>query len=343
MTWKGEKQPYKIWVSEIILQQTRVEQGLLYYNNFIEAFPTLESLALAADEAVFKLWEGLGYYSRCKNLLHTARYIHNDLGGKFPEKYDDLLQLKGIGGYTAAAIASFAYGLPHAVVDGNVYRVLSRYMGNFTAIDSTDGKKYFHALADQALDKENSAHYNQAIMDFGATVCKPMLPTCNVCVLNETCKAFLNGWVNQLPLKVKKITRKNRVFYYFIFSFKEQVFIRKREQKDIWQNLYEFYLFESEKEVLRTKNILPAVLQEQLGVENFSVKDISPIYSQQLTHQNIKAQFIRVHLDTIPKSLEHFKAVTASELATYPFPKVINMFLTTSQFNNSFKGVEVEF
>lgn len=203
MPWKGEKDPYRIWLSEIMLQQTRVEQGLPYYEKFIAAFPTIRHLAAAPDQQVFKLWEGLGYYSRCRNLLATARYIAHERDGAFPATYNEILALKGVGGYTAAAIASFAYNLPHAVLDGNVYRVLARIHGMDTPTDSAEGKKLFSELAQQQLPKEEPAAYNQAIMDFGATVCKPM-PECRACFFASHCRAFEEGKQLQLPVKKKK-------------------------------------------------------------------------------------------------------------------------------------------
>ena len=185
MPWKGEKDPYKIWLSEIILQQTRVEQGLSYYNNFIKTFPDIHKLAKAKDSTIFKLWEGLGYYTRCRNLIATARYISKDLHGKFPNTYEDIKSLKGIGPYTAAAISSFAFSLPHAVVDGNVFRVLARIYGIDRPVDSTKGKNFFTALADKLLDINQPGLYNQAIMDFGAVVCKPALPQCTKCIFKK--------------------------------------------------------------------------------------------------------------------------------------------------------------
>src|SRR5258705_4088207 len=207
MPWKGEKDPYKIWLSEIILQQTRVEQGLKYYENFIMAFPTIEKLAKAKEERVYKLWEGLGYYSRCKNLMITARNIVNNYNGKFPDDYEQIIKLKGIGPYTASAIASFAFDQPFAVVDGNVFRVLARVFGIKKAIDLPDGKRHFNDLAGRLLDKKNPGIYNQAIMDFGATVCKP-IPNCTHCPFNKVCKARLNDSIEELPIKLKKLSVK---------------------------------------------------------------------------------------------------------------------------------------
>ncbi|MDQ6903844.1 MAG: A/G-specific adenine glycosylase, partial [Bacteroidota bacterium] len=201
MPWKGEKDPYKIWVSEIILQQTRVQQGLGYYNRFIEKWPNVESLAAAPKQEVYKMWEGLGYYSRCNNLIASAKYIVDQLDGKFPDNFEELLLMKGVGTYTAAAIASFAFNLPHAVVDGNVFRVLARFFGIKIPVDTTEGKKFFTSLAGDLLDKNDPANYNQALMDFGATICKPALPLCDACPLQKECVAYKKDLINVLPVK----------------------------------------------------------------------------------------------------------------------------------------------
>lgn len=327
MPWKGEKNPYKIWISEIILQQTRVKQGLLYYNKFIEQFPTLSSLAFAADESVFKVWEGLGYYTRCKNLLFTAQFIHDKLNDAFPSTYEDILALKGIGPYTAAAISSFAYGLPHAVVDGNVFRVLARFFGEAIPIDSVKGKSFFSALANELLFTKDSALYNQAIMDFGATVCKPQIPECNQCILQKNCTAFSLGLVNKLPVKEKRLVRKERCFTYFVFEVEDEILIRKRIEKDIWENLYEFYLFETNTEWNLKLPEIKDFLYKQLGIANFRVTRISKIFTQQLTHQNLQGRFISIHLTEIPQSLQHYKAVKAESLSLIAFPKFINQYL----------------
>jgi A/G-specific adenine glycosylase len=198
MPWKGETDPYKIWLSEIILQQTRVEQGWDYYEKFVKKYPTIFKLAMAKDEEVFKLWEGLGYYNRCSNLLHTARWIVKEYKGVFPNTYDTLLALKGIGPYTASAIASFAFNLPYAVVDGNVFRVFSRYYGITLATDSKEGIQFFNEVAHENLATKNAGIYNQALMDFGATICKPMGPLCNACVMQKNCVAFNTNQIHLL-------------------------------------------------------------------------------------------------------------------------------------------------
>lgn len=327
MPWKGEKDPYKIWLSEIILQQTRVEQGWAYYEKFIQHYPTIQQLAAAKDEAAFKLWEGLGYYNRCRNLLHTARTIVKEYAGKFPNDYESILALKGVGPYTAAAIASFAFNLPYAVVDGNVFRVLARVFGINTAIDSNAGKQAFCALAETVLDKKESGLYNQAIMDFGAIVCKPALPLCNQCPMKKTCVAYKEGKVNQLPVKDKVLTKKSRWFYYFLFEHDGKILVNKRHTKDIWQDLYEFYLLESDEQIKWDTLLVKEWLLEQFNLTKTDVGFISPLQKQQLTHQQIKGQFIKVRFEAIPESLGQYQWIHASKMKTLAFPKFINQFL----------------
>jgi A/G-specific adenine glycosylase len=335
MPWKGEKDPYRIWISEIILQQTRVTQGLAYYNNFIQEFPSLQSLAVAREEVVFKVWEGLGYYSRCRNLIFTARYILNKLDGVFPETYDEVLALKGIGPYTAAAISSFAYGLPHAVVDGNVFRVLARYFGEARAVDSTNGRKYFNELANQLLYKKDSASYNQGIMDFGATVCKPQSPLCQQCVLQQHCVAYNQQLVNRLPVKEKELKKRKRWFTYFIFLVgDDKVLINKRLAKDIWRNLSEFYLHENLQEPDWNPEQIEKCLRDQLGIEKFKVNRVSRLYKQQLTHQNLQGRFITIGLNKIPASLSDYTAVNTTALKLVAFPKFINQYLQEHKLFN---------
>lgn len=328
MPWKGERDPYKIWLSEIILQQTRVEQGLNYYNRFIETFPSIHDLANAKDERVFKLWEGLGYYTRCRNLLHTARFIDKELKGKFPDKYDDIKNLKGIGPYTAAAISSFAFNLPYAVVDGNVFRVLARFFGIAAATDTAEGKNKFTALANELLDKKFPGIYNQAIMDFGAVVCKPAAPLCLTCSLKKDCAAFLQNKVDMLPVKEKKISIKKRFFYYIIFEYKNKVAIRQRTGKDIWQQLFEFMLIEKNKET-GYKQLLKKAEQEGLLIKHeYKVKSVSPVIKQQLSHQLISGCFITLAVKQKPQITEQMKWVSKSSLKKYAFPQFINQYLS---------------
>lgn len=329
MPWKGEKDPYRIWLSEIILQQTRVEQGLNYYNRFIKKYPTVFKLAAAPDQEVFKLWEGLGYYNRCRNLLFTAREIVEKYNGIFPRTYDDILHLKGVGPYTAAAIASFAYNLPYAVVDGNVFRVLSRFYGIDTAIDSTAGKQVFSVLAHQMLDKKGPGEYNQAIMDFGATVCKPAAPACSHCPLQADCSAYQTGMVNRLPVKEKVLTRRSRHFNYFVFECDNKTWVRQRTGKDIWQDLFEFYLVETGKSQRWTPGSVTDWLKEQLNIQHVTNIEISSPVIQQLTHQQVSGCFIRVVLQKIPSSLSSSGQWQPPKgLSRLAFPRLLTQFLS---------------
>lgn len=323
MPWKGEKDPYKIWLSEIILQQTRVEQGWDYYNRFVKAFPDIHKLANAPGEKVFKLWEGLGYYTRCKNLIATAKYISKERKGKFPESYEDILSLKGVGPYTAAAIGSFAFNLPFAVIDGNVFRVLARFFGIETATDSSAGKLLFSNLAQELLDKKQAGIYNQAIMDFGAVICKPQNPLCSECVMKSRCAAYLEERVQELPVKTGKITKRKRWFHYLIIESEGKIFTRKRGPKDIWENLFEFVLIEADR-LLTTAELMNDPLFKKIKIESFT--DDPAIFKQQLTHQTIQGRFIKVK--TKGKTmLKDYNAVTYKELQRLPFPRFITMFL----------------
>jgi A/G-specific adenine glycosylase len=325
MPWKGEKDPYKIWLSEIILQQTRVEQGLNYYRRFISAFPTIHKLANAPDKKIYKLWEGLGYYSRCAHLIKTAGYISRDLNGQFPDKYEEIKKLKGVGPYTAAAIASFAFNEPYAVLDGNVFRVLSRIFGIDKPIDSTEGKKIFNQLANELLDKRKAASYNQAIMDFGATVCK-LIPVCQQCPFNKYCKAFLNGQVFSLPVKAKKITIQKRYFNYILIEYKGRLAIKQRSEKNIWRNLFEFLLIESGSELNATGIIKEIQAKGWFKKNDFEIRSISEKFRQQLSHQLIEGRFISIKLQRKPE-LNNVLWIRSAEIKNYAFPKFINQYL----------------
>ena len=329
MPWKGEKDPYLIWLSEIILQQTRVEQGLAYYNRFREKYPAITDLAAAPDDEVMKLWEGLGYYSRCRNLLATARIVAGEYGGQFPSDYPSILSLKGIGPYTAAAISSFAFGLPHAVVDGNVFRVLARVFGVFLPTDSTAGKKFFTALAGQLLDNDNPGPYNQAIMDFGAVICKPAVPLCHKCIFNQHCYAFLRKETANLPVKEKKTKVRKRWFYYLVLEAGNRMAIRQRTEKGIWQQLYEFPVIETENETAVAEVLLQA---EEMGIirqDNYKIISVSPMMKQQLSHQLIAGRFIRLQLkeDTTELAVDGGQWIRQNEISRYAFPRFINQYL----------------
>ncbi|MGX5818337.1 A/G-specific adenine glycosylase [Chitinophaga lutea] len=323
MPWKGEKNPYRIWLSEIILQQTRVEQGWPYYERFIAAYPTVNDLAAAPDEEVFRLWQGLGYYARCKNMLAAARTIAATLKGRFPDTYDGIAGLKGVGAYTAAAIASFAYNLPHAVLDGNVYRVLARFFGIDTPTDSTAGKKLFTALAQEVLDPAQPATYNQAIMDFGAVVCKPQQPLCDRCPLAVRCEAYQKGLTDLVPVKSKKLVIKKRYFHYLLLESQGSVFIRKRTEKDIWQNLHEFVLIETAAPTsidgLRESPAFRALTNGHRIRFTGSPAELK----QQLTHQTIHARFLRLSVPATFHPPADYLQVPFDALGQYAFPKII--------------------
>ncbi len=324
--WKKEKDPYRIWLSEIILQQTRSEQGLPYYLKFIDKFPNLESLAKADEEEVFRLWQGLGYYIRCKNLLFSAKQIFFEQENKFPNTYDGLLKLKGVGPYTAAAISSFAYDLPHAVVDGNVFRVLSRYFGIETIINSNEGKKEFHKLANQLINKQFPSDYNQAIMDFGAAVCKPKKPLCATCYLSEKCVAFNRNIIDLLPIKENKIKVKSRKLNYFFLTHGDQLFLNKRTESDIWQNLYEFYLIEDTPDFLKSekwKALEPFIADQEFDIFH---------HKQRLTHQLIESNFHHLTLKQIPDFLSGKTWISEKLLDEFAFPKTIISFLDRKDY-----------
>ncbi len=329
LPWKGEKDPYVIWLSEIILQQTRVEQGLPYFQRFVSKYPTVKELADAPQDEILKLWEGLGYYSRARNMHEAAKYIADELNGRFPRSFEEILKLKGVGPYTAAAIASFAYDLPHAVLDGNVFRVLARFLGIDLPIDSTGGKKHFKIIADQLLDKQQAGKYNQAIMDFGATQCTPQKPACDRCPLQTQCQAFSLNKVDQLPVKAKKIRRRTRFFHYFVINQENKVWIRKREQKDIWRNLYDFPLVELEALSRDPKQILGKLDTPFLPPPTTQqVTKISQPYQQLLTHQKIIAVFIEIQANKdFQPNLSSVKQVERKNLSNFAFPKLIDCYL----------------
>jgi len=327
MPWKGEPDPYKIWLSEVILQQTRVEQGLPYYLRFVETFPKVEDLAAAPDEAVFKLWEGLGYYSRCRNLLQTARLVASEYGGKFPDNYAGLLKLKGIGPYTAAAIASFAYNEPCAVTDGNVIRVLSRYHGIETAFDTTPGKKLFAMLAQYSLQNHPPAIYNQAIMDFGAKVCKPKLPACSTCPLCSTCRAYASNRQAYLPVKANRIEKRHRFFVFYIMVWQQQVLVRQRLGNDIWQGLFVFD-FEELPDIGNLKKLSSKKIVQLKNWDKPQELPPSGVFLQTLTHQHIHARFFEFHFSTQPNGLPaDSRWVNQQDFEKIAFPRIIRTYL----------------
>lgn len=329
MPWKAEPDPYLIWLSEIILQQTRVEQGMAYFQRFKTAYPKVADLAAAPDDEVMKLWEGLGYYSRARNLLKAARMVMRDFGGQFPATHAGLLSLPGVGPYTAAAIGSFAFGLPLPVLDGNVYRILSRFTADTTPIDTGAGAKRFLDLAAFAFDQAQPALYNQAIMDFGALVCTPKLAGCKTCPLSAQCLALANEQVYELPVKAKKMKRRTRYFHYLVLTDAENhSYIQKRTEKDIWQDLYQFPLIETPSAGLAATDLThlaewPATL---LPV-NLRLVRSSPPIKHVLSHQDIIGVF---HEFTIRQSIttaNDWLRIPRKELPAYAFPTLITRYM----------------
>lgn len=325
MPWKGEKDPYKIWLSEIILQQTRVDQGLKYYEKFIKKYPTIMHLARAKDKTIFKLWEGLGYYNRCRNLIATARFITDQKAGSFPDAYDEIIKLKGVGSYTAAAIASFAFNQPYAVLDGNVYRVLSRVMGINISVQTASGKAVFEKLAHELLDKKQPGLYNQAIMDFGATVCMPRNPACSTCVFQDTCYAFQTGRVHEFPVNSKKPKLRSRWFNYLVITDERHVYINQRLNNDIWNQLYEFFLIETSEE-LSNNRILQKARKAGVIEKGDRLITASATQNQKLSHQVIHGKFLIIHKKS-SSNPGHLIRVKISDLKKYPFPGLISKFL----------------
>ncbi|TAE90484.1 MAG: A/G-specific adenine glycosylase [Bacteroidetes bacterium] len=331
LPWRNTQNPYHIWLSEIILQQTRVDQGLPYYLKFVDKYPDIQSLASANDDEVMKLWQGLGYYNRAANMLKTARIIMQDCNGVFPDTYDGLMDLKGIGPYTAAAIASFGFNLPHAVVDGNVYRVLARLFGITEAINSTKGKKIFAALAQELLPKKFAAQHNQAIMEFGALVCKPKQPQCVTCIFSHSCHAYRNNMVAELPVKEKKRQPVKRYFNYLvILTPKKELFIRQRNNEGIWNGLFEFPLIETDDIVdaagLASHDVvlnLSKVLENDLSLMA-SVK-------HQLTHQTIYANFWLAKLTVNQVNIgADYLNIPVEKIHDFAVPSLLERFINTT-------------
>jgi A/G-specific adenine glycosylase len=324
LPWRENTLPYQIWLSEIMLQQTRVEQGLPYFLSFIKAFPTVQELANADENQILKLWQGLGYYSRARNLHFTAKYITRELNGIFPNSYNELLKLKGVGDYTASAILSICFNEPKAVVDGNVYRVLARYFEIFTPINSTLGIKEFKALAQELIPNDQPGDYNQAIMELGATICKPQNPNCEECVLNDGCLALKNNQQKQLPFKDKKLTVKTLFLNYIVVvSGDDKTIIQKRKGKGIWQNLYQFPVIETEKEIREDNLIFHPLFISFFEKEKVKIQLFNQFPIQhKLTHRNLLAKFWIIRTNKLEKCNCNW-----SEIEEFPVPILIANFL----------------
>lgn len=324
LPWRDTTNPYLIWISEIILQQTRVVQGYDYFLRFVRRFPDIDTLASASEDEVMKHWQGLGYYSRARNLHAAAK----SMNGVFPKTYQEVRALKGVGDYTAAAICSIAYNMPYAVVDGNVYRVLSRYFGIDTPIDSTEGKKLFAALADEMLDKSRPAVYNQAIMDFGAIQCTPQSPNCLLCPLAESCSALSKGLVLKLPVKQHKTKTTNRYFNYIYVRMGAFTVIHKRTGEDIWRNLFELPLIETEndlpeEEFLASSRFRSLFAEGEVPVVRPVLRNVKHV----LSHRVIYANFYEVVLPDTSRSFSGYQRIRAEDLEQYPVSRLIHAFL----------------
>jgi A/G-specific adenine glycosylase len=330
MPWKGISDPYRIWLSEIILQQTRVEQGLPYYERFVAAYPTISDLAAAPLDDIYKLWEGLGYYSRARNMYAAAQSVLHEHHGVFPNQYKDIKALKGVGDYTAAAIASFAYNLPYAVLDGNVYRVLSRWFGLDTPIDSTKGKQVFSQLADELLDTAQPALHNQAMMDFGATWCTPKQPHCADCPFQSRCKAFQDDTMQNLPVKSKKMVKKERFFLYLVLKKDGQTFLKKRTAKDIWQNLWEFPCIEPDTLPTDLDTANEIIFDHFPNRKPLKTTQISKVFQQTLTHRWVSAVFVTADLGEIDEWVEGCSpAAWDGDLEGFAVPRIIEWYWKT--------------
>ena len=326
LPWRNTRDPYRIWLSEIILQQTRVEQGKPYYERFLAAFPTIEQLATAEEQAVLKLWQGLGYYSRARNLHAAAKQVVSDFNGRFPSSIDDILSLKGVGDYTAAAIGSFAFDIPSPVLDGNVFRFLSRYFGIATPIDSLAGKKEFMAIVLGLIDHRDPATFNQAIMEFGAMQCKPMSPNCPECPLAKECIAYRSDRVGVLPVKKNKTKVRDRYFNYLWIRSGDDCWVKQRQERDIWQNLFEFPLIETEApssgKQLSKSDALKKICSADMG----KPVPCGPELTHLLSHQKIHARFYELCTDA---QLDEacYRKVNPKELAELPVSRLMDLFI----------------
>ena len=307
LPWRGEPDPYKIWVSEIILQQTRVQQGWDYYLRFIDNFPDVKALAEADEDRVLKVWQGLGYYSRARNMHAAAREIMEKHGGHFPNEYDKILSLKGIGNYTAAAISSIAFGLPYPAVDGNVIRIVSRIFGICDDVTQPVVVKKITAICEMEIDNKRPGVFNQAAMDFGAIQCVPRNPNCDECPFQSSCYAYNNHLVDILPVKKKKAESKHRYFHYTVYLSDNQTIIEKRTGSDIWRNMYQFPLTEADSEEYADKPL-------------FSIREV-------LSHQIIHAAFYVKNVKKLPKLSQNQLVIPFDDMEKYPMPKIMTEFL----------------
>ena len=331
LPWRHNPTPYQVWLSEVILQQTRVNQGRDYYLRFIEKWPTVTDLAQATEEEVLKMWQGLGYYSRARNLHHCAQQVMEKYDGEFPADFEKLRQLKGIGDYTAAAIASIAFNLPHAVVDGNVYRVLSRLFDIDTPININEGQTLFAKLADELLNRKQPSLHNQAMMEFGALHCTPKNPNCLHCPLQAHCLAFANMTVLQRPVKLQKLKVSKRYFNYIVIRIGDKVYLHKRDDKDIWKNLYDFPCIETNDMTFAADILESEEFLQLIEYKPFVTHNVSRLFTHKLTHRTIMAQFIEIILyeELLQIQTKDLILTREKDLGLYPIPRLIDLYLNT--------------
>jgi A/G-specific adenine glycosylase len=328
LPWRHTKNPYYIWVSEVILQQTRVAQGLSYYQQFIKSFPTITALAAAHEDSVLKVWQGLGYYTRARNLHKAAKLIVNQHDGNIPEEYNELIKIKGIGAYSAGAIASFAFKKAVPAIDGNVYRIIARIFGVFSLPTSAQGKREFFQIVTDLMDKKSPDTFNQALLDFGALQCVPKSPKCGDCPFQQYCYAYRNNMIDSLPVKGKKLVPRHRYFTYLLIRYGYYTFIYKRQSKDIWHSLYEFPLIETDKEVEPIELHKNDQWNEWFGCEKVTINYISDEFKHLLSHQTLHTRFVIVKIDSIPQKLtSECTMVPTTEIDNYSTPKLIDNFL----------------
>lgn len=329
LPWRGIDDAYKIWLSEVILQQTRVNQGWDYYNRFTEKYPTVTDLAKASEHDVLKLWQGLGYYSRARNMHHAAKEIVSKHKGKFPIEHESIRALKGVGDYTAAAIASIAYKLPYPVVDGNVFRVYSRVLGVKEPIDSTEGKKKIWAAAAELLPKSNPGTYNQAVMELGALCCTPKNPNCPECPIREACYAYEYKLTDKLPIKQGKTKQRNRYFNYLVITQGKKILMHERKDKDIWIGLNDFPCIETEKPETIEKLAKHKEWKAILGSSKPVIESISEPVKHILSHQKLYATFIKLKINVVPKKLpDNCFWADIKNIGKYAVPRLIDSYLS---------------
>jgi A/G-specific adenine glycosylase len=329
LPWRYSSDAYNNWIAEVIFQQTRINQGIEYYRRFIERFPSVESLANASEEEVLKMWQGLGYYTRARNIHITAKQIANELNGNFPSTYTEIKKLKGIGDYTAAAIASIVFNEPVPAIDGNVFRVLSRLFAIDLPVDTPEGRKYFRQIAENLIDHEHPGDFNQAVMEFGALQCIPRNPNCAVCPFKSDCLAYIRESIELYPKKIKTTTISVRYFNYIIIDRGQSIYFKKRTEKDIWKNLYDFPMVEGKQRIIPEDFLKSKQFKEILNNHPYSLINISEEFTHQLSHQKIIARFYYLSIDNEITLNEPILSINKEDIFTLPVPKIIETILNT--------------